>query len=203
MNMNDLQKKATNMLLQIQKMKPELFDYYINEPMDETTLNNMNNELNQIALDSDSITYLYSSSSSPYFSSPYLKTNYNYGGVIESVLENLLDELTHDNVVEKMMKSVEEAIEKYIYNTFDKYHIKECDSYIYSILTEKIYEIISDIIINQDEYITIVNQDELIDIVFNEVDLNYFYDMIDDILNQPITMEEKMADVGMSYKDFL
>ena len=61
MNMNDLQKKATNMLLQIQKMKPELFDYYINEPMDETTLNNMNNELNQIALDSDSITYLYSS----------------------------------------------------------------------------------------------------------------------------------------------
>ena len=206
MDMNDLQKKATNMLLQIQKMKPELFDYYINEPMDETTLNNMNNELNQITSDLDSITYLYSSSSSyssPYFSSPYLTTNYNYGGVIESIIENLPEELTKDNVVEKMMKSVEEAIEKYIYNTFDKYYIKECNSYIYSILTEKIYEIISDIIINQDEYITIVNQDELIDIVFNEVDLNYFYDMIDDILNQPITMEEKMADVGMSYKDFL
>ena len=139
-------------------MKPDLFDYYMNEPMDETTLNNMNNELNQITLDSDSITYLYSSSSSPYFSSPYLTTNYNYGGVIESVIENLPEELTKDNVVEKMMKSVEEAIEKYIYNTFDKYYIKECDSYIYSILTEKIYEIISDIIINQDEYITIVNQ---------------------------------------------
>ena len=44
---------------------------------------------------------------------------------------------------------------------------------------------------------------ELIDVLFEAIDLNYFYEIIDDIPNQPITMEEKMADVGMSYKDFL
>lgn len=191
--MGDLQKEAMNTLLQLQKLKPELFDYYMGEPMNEITLTKMRNNLIQIISTTDS---------------SYSTINYYYGDddTIESFVINegyYQDELTKDNVVEKMIKYVEEAIEKYIYDTFDRYYIKEHDSYVYSILTEKAYEITEDIITNQDEYMIVCDESELIDILFEAIDLNYFYEIIDDIPNQPITIEEKMADAGMSYKDFL
>lgn len=191
--MNDLQREAMNTLLQLQKLKPELFDYYMGKPMNEMTLTKMRNDLIQIISATGS---------------SYTTINYYYGNgdTIESFVIDegyYPDELTKDNVVEKMMKYVEEAIEKYIYDTFDRYYIKEHGPYVYSMLTEKAYEITEDIITNQDEYIIVCNESELIDVLFEAIDLNYFYEIIDDIPNQPITMEEKMADVGMSYKDFL
>lgn len=191
--MGDLQKEAMNTLLQLQKLKPELFDYYMGEPMNEITLTKMRNNLIQIISTTDS---------------SYSTINYHYGD--DDTIESFVidegyypDELTKDNVVEKMMKYVEEAIEKYIYDTFDRYYIKEHGPYVYSMLTEKAYEITEDIITNQDEYIIVCNESELIDVLFEAIDLNYFYEIIDDIPNQPITMEEKMADVGVSYKVFL
>lgn len=192
--MDDLQREAMHTLLQLQKLKPELFDYYMCEPMNEVTFKRMRNDLIQIV----------SSSSS----SSYTTINYYYGNgdTIESFIIDegyYPDELTKDNVVEKMMRYVEEAIEKYIYDTFDRYYIQEYGPYVYSMLTEKAYEITEDIITNQDEYMIICDKDTLIDVLFEAIDLNYFYGIIDDIPNQPITMEEKMADVGMSYKDFL
>lgn len=192
--MEDLQKEATNILLQLQKLKPELFDNYMNEPMNEVILAKMKKDLIQI-------TSTTANSSSTII-------NYYYGN--EDTIESFVidegyysEELTKDNVVEKMMKYVEEKIEEYIYDTFDRYYIKEYGSYVYSMLTEKAYEITEDIITNQDEYMIICDESELIDVLFEAIDLNYFYEIIDDIPNQPITMEEKMADVGMSYKDFL
>lgn len=191
--MNDLQREAMNTLLQLQKLKPELFDYYMGKPMNEMTLTKMRNDLIQIISATGS---------------SYTTINYYYGNgdTIESFVIDegyYPDELTKDNVVEKMMKYVEEAIEKYIYDTFDRYYIKEHGPYVYSMLTEKAYDIVEDIITNQDEYMIVCNESELIDVLFEAIDLNYFYEIIDDIPNQPITMEEKMADVGMSYKDFL
>lgn len=191
--MNDLQREAMNTLLQLQKLKPELFDYYMGKPMNEMTLTKMRNDLIQIISATGS---------------SYTTINYYYGNgdTIESFVIDegyYPDELTKDNVVEKMMKYVEEAIEKYIYDTFDRYYIKEHGPYVYSMLTEKAYEITEDIITNQDEYIIVCNESELIDVLFEAIDLNYFYEIIDDIPNQPITIEEKMADVGVSYKDFL
>lgn len=192
--MNDLQREAMNTLLQLQKLKPELFDYYMGKPMNEMTLTKMRNDLIQIISATDS---------------SYTTINYYYygnGDTIESFVIDegyYPDELTKDNVVEKMMKYVEEAIEKYIYDTFDRYYIKEHGPYVYSMLTEKAYDIVEDIITNQDEYMIVCNESELIDVLFEAIDLNYFYEIIDDIPNQPITMEEKMADAGMSYKDFL
>lgn len=192
--MEDLQKEVMNILLQLQKLKPELFDNYMNEPMNEITLAKMKKDLIQI-------TSTTANSSSTII-------NYYYGN--EDTIESFVidekyypEELTKDNVIEKMMKYVEEKIEEYIYDTFDRYYIKEYGSYIYSMLTEKAYEITKDIITNQDEYMIICDESELIDVLFEAIDLNYFYEIIDDIPNQPITMEEKMADVGMSYKDFL
>ena len=194
--MNDLQREAMHILIQLQKLKPELFDYYMYEPMDEVTITRMRNDLIQIT--------------STFNSSSHTTINYYYGNgnTIESFIIDEgyypdVDELTKDNVVEKMMKYVEEAIEKYIYDTFDRYYIQEYGSYVYSMLTEKAYEITEDIITNQDEYVIICDKDKLIDILFEAIDLNYFYEIIDNIPNQPITMEEKLADVGMSYKDFL
>lgn len=191
--MNDLQREAMNTLLQLQKLKPELFDYYMGKPMNEMTLTKMRNDLIQIISATGS---------------SYTTINYYYGNgdTIESFVIDegyYPDELTKDNVVEKMMKYVEEAIEKYIYDTFDRYYIKEHGPYVYSMLTEKAYEITEDIITNQDEYMIVCNESELIDVLFEAIDLNYFYEIIDDIPNQPITMEEKMADIGVSYKDFL
>ena len=197
--MNDLQREAMNTLLQLQKLKPELFDYYfdyyMDKPMNEMTLTKMRNDLIKVISTFNS-------------NSSYSTINYYYGN--EDTIESFVidegyypDELTKDNVVEKMMKYVEEAIEKYIYDTFDRYYIKEHGPYVYSMLTEKAYEITEDIITNQDEYIIVCNESELIDVLFEAIDLNYFYEIIDDIPNQPITMEEKMADAGMSYKDFL
>lgn len=192
--MNDLQREAMNTLLQLQKLKPELFDYYMGKPMNEMTLTKMRNDLIQIISATGS---------------SYTTINYYYygnGDTIESFVIDegyYPDELTKDNVVEKMMKYVEEAIEKYIYDTFDRYYIKEHGPYVYSMLTEKAYDIVEDIITNQDEYMIVCNESELIDVLFEAIDLNYFYEIIDDIPNQPITMEEKMADAGMSYKDFL
>lgn len=191
--MNDLQREAMNTLLQLQKLKPELFDYYMGKPMNEVTFKRMRNDLIQIISATGS---------------SYATINYYYGNgdTIESFVIDegyYPEELTKDNVVEKMMKYVEEAIEKYIYDTFDRYYIKEHGSYVYSMLTEKAYEITEDIITNQDEYMIVCNESELIDVLFEAIDLNYFYEIIDDIPNQPITMEEKMADAGMSYKDFL
>lgn len=194
--MDDLQREAMHLLIQLQKLKPELFDYYMYEPMDEVTITRMRNDLIQITSTSSS--------------SSHTTINYYYGNgdTIESFIIDEsyypdVDELTKDNVVEKMMKYVEEAIEKYIYDTFDRYYIQEYGSYVYSMLTEKAYEITGDIITNQDEYVIICDKDKLIDVLFEAIDLNYFYGIIDNIPNQPITMEEKMADVGMSYKDFL
>lgn len=163
------------------------------KPMNEITLTKMRNDLIQIISATGS---------------SYTTINYYYGN--EDTIESFVidegyypDELTKDNVVEKMMKYVEEAIEKYIYDTFDRYYIKEHGPYVYSMLTEKAYEITEDIITNQDEYMIVCNESELIDVLFEAIDLNYFYEIIDDIPNQPITMEEKMADIGVSYKDFL
>lgn len=190
--MEDLQKEAMNILLQLQKLKPELFDNYMNEPINEVTLEKMKKDLIQIT--------------STTTSSPSTIINYYYEDIIENFAideEYYSEKLTKDNVVEKMMKYVEEKIEEYIYDTFDRYYIKEYGSYVYSILTEKAYEITEDIITNQDEYMIVCDESELIDVLFEAIDLNYFYEIIDDIPNQPIIMEEKMADVGMSYKDFL
>ena len=38
---------------------------------------------------------------------------------------------------------------------------------------------------------------------YGDIDIYCINEIIDDILNAPVTMEEKLADVGMSIKDFL
>lgn len=114
--------------------------------------------------------------------------------------------LTVSNAVEKMLDIVENKIEQYIYDNFDRYNIQEAGEYIYSVITEKAYEITEDIITHQKDYELPLDQtalDNIINTVFMAIDLNNLYEIIDDILNQPVTMEEKLANIGMSQRDFL
>lgn len=45
--------------------------------------------------------------------------------------------------------------------------------------------------------------DALIDVIFERINFSNVWSAIDDILNAPVTMEEKLRDIGMSEKDFL
>ena len=118
MGIEDLQKEAMHTLIQIQKIAPDLFDSYMDESMNRTTFTRINNDLIKI-------TSTYSNLS-------------NYSNIIENFIidENYYQELNQNNVVEKMIKYVEEKIEEYIYDTFDRYYIKEYGSYVYSIFKQ-------------------------------------------------------------------
>lgn len=114
--------------------------------------------------------------------------------------------LTTDNVVDKVLDSIEDEIEDFIYNNFDRYYIQEAGECIYSVLTEKAYEITEKVITEQENYDLPSEQkmvEKIIEVAYNAINFTNMYEIIDDILNQPITMEEKLAEVGMSYKDFL
>lgn len=45
--------------------------------------------------------------------------------------------------------------------------------------------------------------DALIDVIFERINFSNVWSAIDDIMNAPVTIEEKLRDVGVSEKDFL
>lgn len=194
--MEDLMKEAMNLLLQLQSANNELFDYYIDKPMNMTTYKKMQDDLIKVlssnysnySLDNNCLTIHYDANDN------IIDVEYDYPII-----------LTKNNVI-NLISKIEEELEEYIYDTFDRDYIQEYGSYVYSVFNEKSYDIIKNVIINQSKYILPPNEnnlEEIIDIAFNAIDFDYFYKLIDDIPGQPITLEEKMKEVGMSYKDFL
>lgn len=194
--MEDLQRKAMHTLIQIQKLAPELFDSYMGESMNESTLTKMKWELSQLKS-----TIEYSDTQSGISTLQIF-----YDELINSDIYDISCLLTTDNVVDKVLDSIEDEIEDFIYNNFDRYYIQEAGECIYSVLTEKAYEITEKVITEQENYDLPSEQkmvEEIIEVAYNAINFTNMYKIIDDILNQPITMEEKLAEVGMSYKDFL
>ena len=194
--MEDLMKEAMNLLLQLQSVSNELFDYYIDKPMNMTTYKKMQDDL---------IKVLSSNYSNYSLDNNCLTIHYDANDNVTDIEYDYPIILTKNNVI-NLISKIEEELEEYIYDTFDRDYIQEYGSYVYSVFNEKSYDIIKNVIVNQSKYILPPNEDnleEIIDIAFNAIDFDYFYRLIDDIPNQPITMEEKMEEVGMSYKDFL
>ena len=194
--MEDLQREAMHTLIQIQKLAPELFDSYMGELMNENTLTKMKWELSQLK----SILEYSDTQSGTSILQIFYDEFINNGIYDSSCL------LTTDNVVDKVLDSIEDEIEDFIYNNFDRYYIQEVGECIYSVLTEKAYEITEKVITEQENYDLPSEQkmiEEIIEVAYNAINFTNMYEIIDDILNQPITMEEKLAEVGMSYKDFL
>ena len=103
----------------------------------------------------------------------------------------------------KFVPTIEEKIEEHILNNYDKYDFKEKGSYVYQIIQEKAYEFIHESIKEAKEEYDIPDEDKIIEIIMEEIDFDSLYELIEDTLHAPITIEEKLIDIGMSYKDFL
>lgn len=94
----------------------------------------------------------------------------------------------------------------YILEHYDRTDIQEMGSSIYQEISEKVYQYIRDTVINEydfsDEEWDIM-YDAIADLVYERVDFSYIWEAIDEVLDAPVTFEEKLAEVGMSIKDFL
>lgn len=111
--------------------------------------------------------------------------------------------LTPENVTDtSLVLDTEEKIEEYIYDHYDKYDILEMKEYVYSIIQDKAYDIIEQILEDAKDDYDIINKDKVAEVIFNNIDFSSLCEIIDNIADAPVTIEEKLADVGMSERDF-
>ena len=112
-------------------------------------------------------------------------------------------ELESRNIIDE----VENLLKDYVLEHFNRYDIQEMGSCIYNVADEKAYDLLCNYIdelhenyyFDEEEY----DVDNYAEKYYGDIDIYCIDEIIDDILNTPITMEEKLADVGMSIKDFL
>ena len=147
--------------------------------------------------------------------SPFIKTVYDKNGNIIQIIEDLYTTYTSDITEIKplltskeisettLVPTTEERLENYIEDHCDRYIVNEYGSYIYQMIQEKAYDIASEVVEEAKEEYDIQDEDEIIEAIVEAVDFDSMYELVEDILHAPITMEEKLADVGMSISDFL
>ena len=105
-----------------------------------------------------------------------------------------------------IVDEVENLLKDYVLEHFNRYDIQEMGSCIYNVADEKAYDLLCNYI---DELHEDYDFEEEYDVdnyakkYYGDIDIYCINEIIDDILNAPVTMEEKLADVGMSIKDFL
>lgn len=112
-------------------------------------------------------------------------------------------ELESRNIIDE----VENLLKDYVLEHFNKYDIQEMGSCIYNVADEKAYDLLCNYIdelhenyyFDEEEY----DVNNYAEKYYGDIDIYCIDEIIDDILNAPVTMEEKLADVGMSIKDFL
>ena len=111
-------------------------------------------------------------------------------------------ELESRNIIDE----VENLLKDYVLEHFNRYDIQEMGSCIYNVADEKAYDLLCNYI---DELHENYYFDEEYDVnnyaekYYGDIDIYCIDEIIDDILNASVTMEEKLADIGMSIKDFL
>ena len=114
-------------------------------------------------------------------------------------------ELESRNIIDE----VENLLKDYVLEHFNRYDIQEIGSCIYNIADEKAYDLLCNYINELHENYYFDEEYEEYDVnnyaekYYGDIDIYCIDEIIDDILNAPVTMEEKLADVGMSIKDFL
>lgn len=147
-------------------------------------------------------------------SSKIMKTIYDNAGNVIKVFADSISELdldVHYRYVllpqsvskTKLVPTTEERLEGYIQDNYDRYIVHEYGSYIYQMIQEKAYDIASEVVEEAKEDYDIRDEEAVIDAILEEVDFDSLYDLVEDILHAPITMEERLAEVGMSIRDFL
>ena len=141
----------------------------------------------------------------------YTSSTYNITSTDSSGYNTLLNynfkyrtTLTPQKVLKiNLVPITEERLEDYIQDNYDRYNIKEYGSYIYQVIQEKAYDIASEVVEEaKDDYI-IDDEEKIIDVILENIDFDSLYELVENILHAPITMEDKLAEVGMSIADFL
>ena len=105
-----------------------------------------------------------------------------------------------------IVDEVENLLKDYILEHFNRYDIQEIGSYIYNVADEKVYDLLCNYIdkLHEDyDFEEEYDVDNYAKKYYGDIDIYCINEIVDDILNAPVTMEEKLADVGMSIKDFL
>ena len=115
-------------------------------------------------------------------------------------------ELESRNIIDE----VENLLKDYVLEHFNRYDIQEMGSCIYNVADEKAYDLLCNYINElhenyyfDEEYDEEYDVDNYAEKYYRDIDIYCIDEIIDDILNAPVTMEEKLADIGMSIKDFL
>lgn len=132
---------------------------------------------------------------------------------VANITFQTLEYKSHFNVLKDSLRlaliaeeKLEECIlEEYIQENFDKSYIQECNSYIYQKIQDKAYDITYEVIdeAKEEYYMNAVDEDSLAEYIMDNIDFNSLYDLVEDIFHAPITMAEKLSEIGMSNKDFL
>lgn len=176
------------------KIKPELFSDEFNE-----LVSSLNRKLN------DDI-------SSSLYNNPILSSVSSVLNTInkfvnsDTLIENFFHKDDSTNLTNSIAEDAEDYGIEYILNHYDKQSIEDIGDGIYQKVSEKIYEYIKSVIYDmyKDSLYDVDSIcDEISDIVYERVNLNRVWESIDHILDAPVTIEDKLNEVGMSSADFL
>lgn len=131
------------------------------------------------------------------FTTPYKNEIFNWAFPYKDLLK------PEDTPKDKLALKAEERMEEYIQDNYDRNTIQDYGHHIYQIIQEKTCNIVSDIVDMLEEEYVIPDKDAIIEIIIDEIDFNSLYEIADSILDAPISFEDRLAEVGMSIKDFI
>lgn len=154
----------------------------------------------------DNNTYMIRSNATANFNWSY-SINYNINKIsyinVNHYALPIVDKDTFENADTDYISTIEDNIVEYIEENFDKYSISEYGSCIYDVIQSKAYDIAYDVFEKAKEDTVVIGIEDIVEVVIGKIDFDSMYEIVDDILNQPMTAEEILAEVGMSYRDFL
>jgi hypothetical protein len=105
-----------------------------------------------------------------------------------------------------LIQDTESKLEDYIYE-MDRYYILDAGTSIYEIIYDRAYDIAEEILLKalEEDYALMDERDksDVVEEMVNCIEFESLYEIVDEILHAPRTMEEKLADVGMSIHDFI
>lgn len=113
-----------------------------------------------------------------------------------------ISKLRDKYVLGEVSNKLQSKLIEYIQENYDKYDILWNREYMYSIIEEKSYDIGMDLI--KKEYKTRPEeQEDIVETICKEIDYDEFDDLFEDMINYSSSIEDKLADLGMSQKDFI
>lgn len=107
---------------------------------------------------------------------------------------------------ERIASSATEAMQDFIYDTYNKYDIQEHGTWLYQRVNEELAEWVNDFIHDYYDFEVEgweVMYDALMTVILQKVDYDAIYSTFDEILGSPVTMSEKLKDIGMRESDFV